>query len=68
MLSSNWSQIIKQVKFTCRLLRKALQKQTKKRVDILKSLNVSNKIDALKQTESIFPQNETNVLIPDRII
>ena len=68
MLSSNWSQIIKQVKFTYRLLRKALEKQAKKRVDILKSLNVSNKIDALKQTESIFPQNETNVLIPDRII
>ena len=57
ILSSNWSQIIEQVRFTYRLFRKALEKQTKKRVDVLTSLNVSNKIDALKQTESIFPQN-----------
>ena len=35
-------------------LGKALEKQTKKQVDASKSLNFSNKIDELKQIESIF--------------
>ena len=43
-------------------LEKALGKQVKKQIDALKSLNLSNKIDELNQTERSlhkirFPQN-----------
>ena len=42
--------MIENAKFTYSLLGKALQKQTKKQADALKSFNLSNKI------ESIFPK------------
>ena len=45
ILSSNRSQIIEQAKLTYSPWRKALEKQTKKHVGALKSLNFSNKID-----------------------
>ena len=44
-----------------------MEKKTKKQVDPLKSLNLSNKIDELKQIESIFPQNQMNDLILDKL-
>ena len=46
---------------------KIFGKKTKKQVDPLKSLNLSNKIDELKQIESIFPQNQMNDLILDKL-
>ena len=48
ILPFNQSQMIKHAKFTNYLLRKASEKQTKKEVDTLKSLNLSSKIDELK--------------------
>ena len=36
-------------------LGKFIEKQTKKQVDALKSLNLSNKIDELNQIKTIFP-------------
>ena len=40
----------------------------KKQVKVLKSLNLSNKIDELKRIESIFPKKQLNDLIIDRLI
>ena len=54
ILPSDQSMMIKQAKFTYSPLGKPLEKQTKTQVDILKSLNLSNKIDKLKQIERIF--------------
>ena len=54
ILSSNPSQTIEQAKFTYSPLEEAMEKQIKKQVDALKSLNRCNKEDdELKQTESI---------------
>ena len=50
------TQIIQQVKFACYELGKAFDKQTKKQVYALKSLNLSNKTDELKQIKGIFPK------------
>ena len=44
-------------------LGEALEEQTKKQVHPLKDLNFSNKINELKQIESIFPKNQLNDLI-----
>ena len=44
-----------------------MEKQAKKQVDALKSLNLPNKIDELKEIESIFPQNQLNGLIIDKL-
>ena len=44
-----------------------MEKQAKKRVDALKSLNLPNKIDELKEIESIFQQNQLNGLIIDKL-
>ena len=41
--------------------------KAKKQVDILKSLNLSNKIDQLKKIESIFLQNQSKDLIIDKL-
>ena len=41
--------------------------RTKKQVDALKSLNLSYKIDELKQVQSIFLQNPLNDLIIDKL-
>ena len=49
--------------FTCSRLGKGFEKQTEKQVDALKSLNLPNKIDELKQVESTFPKNQLNDLM-----
>ena len=49
--TSNRSQIIEEAKFTYSPLRKAWEKQTEKRVDTIKSINISNKVDELKTNE-----------------
>ena len=56
MLPSGQSQIRQQAKFTYSPLGKSFEKQTEKQVDALKSLNLSNKTDELKQIEGIFPK------------
>ena len=56
MLPSNWRQIVEQAKFTYSPLAKALEKQTEKQVGALRSLDLSNKKDELKQIEGIFPK------------
>ena len=56
-----------QAKFTYSPLGKALENQKMKVVDVLKSLNLFNKIDELKQIESIFPNNQQNNLIIDKL-
>ena len=50
-ISYTWGNI----KFKYSPLGKASEKQRRKQVDASKSLNFSNKIDELKQIESIFP-------------
>ena len=49
--TSNRSQIIEEAKFTYSPLGKAWEKQTEKRVDTIKSINISNKVDELKTNE-----------------
>ena len=49
--TSNRSQIIEEAKFTYSPLRKAWEKQTEKRVDTIKSINIPNKVDELKTNE-----------------
>ena len=49
--------MIEQAKFTYSSLGKALEKQTEKWADALKSLDICYKTDELKQIESMFPQN-----------
>ena len=44
-----------------------MEKRAKKQVDALKSLNLPNKIDELKEIESIFQQNQLNGLIIDKL-
>ena len=66
ILPSNQSQKREQAKFTNSPLGKVLEKKTKKHVNALKSLNLSNKIDEITQTESVFPQNQFNDLIIDK--
>ena len=56
MLPSNWRQIVEQAKFTYSPLGKALEKQTEKQVGALRTLDLSNKKDELKQIEGIFPK------------
>ena len=56
MLPSNWRQIVEQAKFTYSPLGKALEKQTEKQVGTLRTLDLSNKKDELKQIEGIFPK------------
>ena len=61
ILPSGPGQILQQDKFTYSSLGKAFEKHTEKQVDDLKSL--PNKLDELKQTESIFPKSQLNDLI-----
>ena len=57
MLPSNWRQIIEQAKFAYSPLGKALEKKKqKKQVGALRSVDLSNRKDELKQTEGIFPK------------
>ena len=67
ILPSGLSQRIQQAKFTYSSLGKAFKKQTGKQFEVLKSLNLPDKIDELKRTESIFPKNRLNDLIIDKL-
>ena len=60
--------MIEHARFTYSLLEKILENQTKKQVKVLKSLNLSDKIDELKRIESIFPKKQLNDLIIDRLM
>ena len=51
ILHSNQIQMREQAKFIYSPLEKAFEKQTKKQVDALKSLNLSTKIDELQQID-----------------
>ena len=53
-------------KFTYSSLKKGLEQQTKKKVDALKSLILSNETYELKQIDSMFPQNMINDLVRHR--
>ena len=44
-----------------------MEKQTEKQADALKSLNLSNKINELKQIEGIFPKILLNYLIINKL-
>ena len=66
ILPSGLSQIIQQAKFTYSPLGKVFEKETEKQIDTLKSLNLPNKID-FKEIESIFPKNQLNYLIIDKL-
>ena len=59
--------MIKIAKLTYSPLGTALEKQTKRQIDALNSLILSNKIDQLKQIENIFSQNQLNNLIIDKL-
>ena len=67
LLSSNQRQIIKQAKFAYSPLGKVFEKQTEKQVGALKSLDLYNKKDELKQIDDIFSQNLMNDLIRDKL-
>ena len=45
----------------------AFEKQTKQQADALTFLNLYNKIDELKQIESVFTRNQLNDLIIDKL-
>ena len=60
-------QIIEQAKSAYSPLRKDFEKQTKKQVGAIKSLDLSNRKDELKQIGGIFPQNLMNDLIRDKV-
>ena len=56
VLPSDQSRVIEEAKFMNPPLGKSIEKQTEKQIDALKFLNLSNKIDELKQTEIVFPK------------
>ena len=66
---SNQKQIIEQAKFTYFPLGKAFkeQKKKKKQVKAIKGLNIFDKANELKQTESLFPQKLLNDLISNKL-
>ena len=59
---SNQREIIEQAKFASSPLGKAFEKQTEKRLGAIKSFDLSNKKDELKQIEDTFSQNLMNDL------
>ena len=46
---------------------RAFEKRTEKHVDALKSLKICNKTDELKQIDVIFPNNQLNDLIINKL-
>ena len=64
---SDQSRMTEHSKFIYSPLEKALQKQTKKQIHALKSINLFNKIDELKQIESVFSNNQLNDSIIDEL-
>ena len=65
-MPSNLRQITEQAKFAYFPFGEAFEKQTENQVGVLKSLKPNRK-DELKQTESIFPLNQMNDLIRDKL-
>ena len=63
ILLSNHRQIIEQAKFADSFLGKTFEEETEKQVGALKSLELSNEKDQLKQIEGVLPQNLMNNLI-----
>ena len=63
ILPSNQRQLIEQAKFAYSPLGKAFEKQTEKQVGALKSVDLSDEKDELKQIAGIFPQHFMNYLI-----
>ena len=63
ILASNQIQIIEQLDFVYSPLEKAFEKQTRKQVGAIKSLDLSDKKDDLKQIKAIFPRNLINDLV-----
>ena len=59
--------ILNKLNLLIQLLVKAFEKQTEKQVSVLKSLNISHKINKLKQIEDIFSQNLMNNLIRNKL-
>ena len=64
---SDQSKMIEHSKFIYSPLEKALKKQTKKQIHALKSINLFNKMDELKQIESVFSNNQLNDSIIDEL-
>ena len=67
ILPSNQSRIIELAKFAYSPQGKALEKQTNKQGDALKSLKLFNRVDELNQIKSIFLENQLNDLIIDKL-
>ena len=62
ILPPHQNRVIEQAKFTYSFLGNALEKQTKKQIYALKSLNLPYKIDELKIFESTFPKKTVKCL------
>ena len=54
-MASNQRKTIEQAKFT--YLGEALEKQTERQINVLRSLKLSNRINELKRIEGEFPKN-----------
>ena len=67
ILPPNQSTIIEHAKFTYSLLGNTSENKFKKQVDASKSINLSYKIDELKQVESVFPKNHLSDLLIDKL-
>ena len=66
-ITFNQCQMIERAKLAYSSSRKAFEKQTKIQADALKSLNFSNRINELKKNETMYPQNQMNDLIIDKL-
>ena len=67
ILPFNQRQIIERAKFAYPPSGKAFEEKREVQVDAIKSLDISNKKDELKQIESVFPQNLMNDSIRDKL-
>ena len=67
ILPFNQRQIIERAKFAYPPSREAFEEKREVQVDAIKSLDISNKKDELKQIESVFPQNLMNDSIGDKL-
>ena len=67
ILPSNQQQIIEQAIFTYSPLGKAFEKQTKEQVKAIKGLNISDKVNKLKQIENMFPKDVINDLTVNKL-
>ena len=67
ILFSNWRQTTEQARFAFSPLGKALEKQTETQAGALKSLELSNKKNKIKQIEGVFPKNMLNDLIINKL-